>query len=80
MRTSVLVVIVLSKFRILTVLRVISTNVAIGSILGHLDPVTRPHHVVRDQLYAGDESQDSVFEDQQQDGSKRADTAQKHPG
>ena len=51
-------------------------HVAIGAVLRHFDPVTRRHHLIRGELDAGNQTQDRVLEDQHQNGSHRAETAE----
>ena len=41
---------------------------SVGAIFLHRDPVARAQHVVGRELYAGDEAEDRILEDQHQDG------------
>ena len=51
-------------------------DVAIGLVLGHLDPVADLDHVVSGELDARDQREDRVLEDQQQDRGHRTEAAQ----
>ena len=55
-------------------------HVAVGAVLGHLDPVADPNHVVAGELDAGHEAEDRVLEDQQQHRGHRAQAAEERPG
>jgi len=54
-------------------------HVAVGAVLGHLDPVANRHHVVGGDLYTRHETENRVLEDQHQNRTQCADAAEKLP-
>ena len=51
-------------------------HVAVRAVLGHLDPVAHPEHLVGLDLDARDEAEDGVPEDEQEDGGHGAEPGQ----
>ena len=49
---------------------------SVGAIFLHRDPVARAQHVVGRELYAGDEAEDRILEDQHQDGRRGAESGE----
>ena len=55
-------------------------DVAIGSILVHLNPVTGAYQIVRRNLNAGNEAEDGVFKHEKDDGRHGSQAAEESPG
>src|SRR5690606_15232998 len=55
-------------------------HIAIGTDLRHLDPVAHPHEVVVRQLYACNEGEQGVAEDEQDYRHHGAESAHEEPG
>ena len=53
---------------------------SVGAILLHGDPVARAQHIVGRELYAGDEAEDRVLEDQHEDGRRGAEAGEEGDG